>query len=155
MTEPDDDIDRLMAIMQAAFDPAYGEAWTRRQIEDALLLGNCFYALIADHGGPPAPGEAASGFYLSRHGVEEEELLLLAVAPQSRRLGLASKLIDHLAQAAARRGAQRLLLEMRRGNPAEILYTNHGFLPIGERPRYYRTPGGDRLDAVTFCREMK
>ena len=50
MIAPGDDIDRLMAVMQAAFAPEYGEAWTRRQVEDALLMGNCFYGLIGEHG---------------------------------------------------------------------------------------------------------
>ncbi|MEO0057507.1 MAG: hypothetical protein RIT17_960, partial [Pseudomonadota bacterium] len=31
-------IDRIMAVMEAAFDPAYGEAWNRRQVADALSM---------------------------------------------------------------------------------------------------------------------
>lgn len=154
MTAPVDDLDLLMAVMAAGFDPAFGEAWNRRQVEDALIMGNCYYGLVAAHGEPPAPGEAAAGFFLSRHGVEEEELLLIAVDPAHRRKGLATRLLERFAQTARRRGARRLLLEMRRGNPAELLYRAHGFVPIGERPRYYRTPGGERLDAVTFEREL-
>lgn len=146
-----DDIDRIMAVMQSAFDPAYGEAWNRRQVEDALLLGQTHYGLVADHGQAPAPGEAAAGFFLSRAGYEEEELLLLAVDPDQRRKGLARVLLDSFAAAARPRGAQRLLLEMRRGNPAEALYRDFGFEPIGLRPNYYRTPGGDRIDAITFA----
>jgi ribosomal-protein-alanine N-acetyltransferase len=154
MIAPEDDIDRLMAVMQTAFPPEYGEAWTRRQVEDALLIGNCHYALLAGHGEDPVGDEPAAGFFLSRHGFEEEELLLLAVDPAFRRKGLATRLLDRLANDARERGAQRLLLEMRRGNPAEALYRAHGFKPIGERPKYYRTPGGDRLDAITFCRDF-
>lgn len=155
MIAPGDDIDRLMAVMRAAFDPAYGEAWTRRQVEDALLTGNCHYALIAPGGEPPRTDEAAAGFFLSRHGYEDEELLLLAVDPAQRGKGLGGALIDWLARDARARGAQRLFLEMRRGNPAEHLYRAKGFVPIGERLNYYRTPSGERLDAVTFCREME
>lgn len=155
MTSPRDDIDRIMAVMQAAFDPAYGEAWSRRQVEDALLIGNCFYGLIAAPGAQPDGSGSAAGFFLSRHGYEEEELLLLAVTPQHRRARLASRLLDQLIEQASARGARRLLLEMRRGNPAESLYLAHGFNPVGERLNYYRTSGGERLDAVTFCREME
>lgn len=150
-----DDVDRIMAVMQAAFAPEFGEAWTRRQVEDALLVGNCFHALIAADGRAPSAGEPAAGFFLSRYGFEEEELLLLAVDPVHRRKGLAGRLLDQLVHDAARRGANRLLLEMRRGNPAESLYRSHGFMPIGERINYYRTPNGDRLDAVTFSREIR
>lgn len=151
MIAPGDDLDRLMAVMETAFDPAYGEAWNRRQVEDALLMGNCHYRLIAATGHEPLPGERAAGFFLSRAGVEEEELLLLAVDPAARRLGLGQRLMEWLAADAGKRGAARLLLEMRRGNPAEILYLRNGFKPIGVRPNYYRAPGGGRIDAITFA----
>ena len=151
MNAPGDDLDRLMAVMETAFDPAYGEAWTRRQVEDALLLGACHYRLIAATGQSPLPGERAAGFFLSRAGVEEEELLLLAVDPTARRLGLGQQLLDWLAVDARGRGAVQLLLEMRRGNPAGNLYLRNGFTQIGVRPNYYRAAGGGRIDAITFA----
>lgn len=151
MTEPGDDLDRLMAVMQAGFDPAYGEAWNRRQVEDALLMGTCTYGLAASHGAEPAPGEAAAGFYLSRHGYQEAELLLIAVDPAHRGKGIGAALLARFAAEARERGANQLLLEMRRGNPAEALYRHFGFEQIGERPNYYRTPDGSRLDAITFA----
>jgi hypothetical protein len=71
MIVPLDDLDRIMAVMSAAFDPEFGEAWSRRQVEDALMIGNCHYGLAF------AGGDCA-GFFLSRAGVDEEELLLIA-----------------------------------------------------------------------------
>lgn len=149
-----DDVDRIMAVMATAFDPAYGEAWNRKQVEDALAFGNCHYALLNPDGQKPADDDAAAAFFLSRTGYEEEELLLLGVDPQFRRRGLALALLDALRKGAAGRGARRLLLEMRRGNTAEILYRNFGFYSIGERIDYYRTPGGKRLDALTFAYDI-
>jgi ribosomal-protein-alanine N-acetyltransferase len=146
-----DDIDRIMAVMTAAFDPAFGEAWNRRQVEDALLIGNCHYCLAGPERTAPAEGEATAGFFMSRTGFEEEELLLIAVSPEFRGRGVGRYLLDQLRSAAASRGARRLLLEMRQGNPAEILYSNAGFKPIGRRPEYYRTPGGQRIDSITFA----
>ncbi len=146
-----DDVDRIMAVMQAAFDPAFGEAWNRRQVEDALLLGNCNYLLADAAGLEPAEDSAIAGFSLSRKGYEEEELLLFAIAPQFRRRGAGATLLSRFADAAKARGAKRLLLEMRRGNPAEFLYRAHGFEQIGLRPNYYRTPSGARIDAITFA----
>lgn len=154
MSPGGDDLDRLMAVIQAAFDPAYGEAWTRRQVEDALLIGSSSYGLIDAAGNWPQPGTPVAGFFLARQGYEEEELLLIAVVPEHRRSGLAAALLNQFASKAALRGAKRLLLEMRRGNPAEPLYRNHGFVQIGERRNYYRTPGGEKLDAVTFARDL-
>ena len=151
MRTPSEDIDRIMAVMAVAFEPGYGEAWTRRQVEDALLLGNCHYQLIDAQGGHPEPGDSAAGFSLSRHSLDEEELLLFAVHPAHRREGLGRRMLIELAAAARARGARRLLLEMRRGNPAESLYRAFGFHPIGERPNYYRAAGGERIDAITFA----
>lgn len=149
-----EDVDRIMAVMATAFDPAFGEAWNRRQVEDALKFGNCHYYLAGPQGTPAAEGEAAVGFSLSRTGFEEEELLLLGVLPVFRRRGIGSSILAQLRLAAAQRGAKRLLLEMRKGNPAEALYKAFGFFPIGERRDYYRTSAGERLDAITFACEI-
>lgn len=148
-----DDVDRIMAVMTAAFDPVYGEAWTRRQVEDALVVGNCHY-LLAWPDGLSSDDDAPAGFCLSRTGFEEEELLLFAVAPAWRGRGIGRALLDRFAAAARARGARRLLLEMRRSNPAERIYTRFGFFPIGERPNYYRTTDGRRIDAITFACEQ-
>lgn len=154
MIPPVDDLDRLMAVMTAAFDPIYGEAWTRRQVEDALLIGHCHYQLIGTGGDEPENGAPAAGFFLSRYGYEEEELLLFAIDPAWRRRGLGLTLLQKFAAAAKARGAHRLLLEMRRGNPAEALYRRFGFTPIGERPNYYRSRDGQTIDAITFSYDM-
>jgi ribosomal-protein-alanine N-acetyltransferase len=148
-----DDVDRIMAIMDAAFEPAYGEAWNRRQVEDALILGRCQYLLIGP-GGEESPQGPAIGFSLSRPGFGEEELLLFAIDPAYRQKGLGRQLLEYFASAARARGAERLLLEMRRGNSAERLYRAFGFIPIGERPKYYRTPDGNWIDAITFSYEF-
>lgn len=146
-----DDLDRIMDVMDAAFDPAWGEAWNRRQVDDALTLGNNHYLLISPQGLPVTDGEEAAGFSLSRTGYEEEELLLLGVKPEYRRLGLGRTMLEALKTSASSRGARRLLLEMRKGNPAQFLYSGFGFYPIGERKEYYRLPNGERIDAITFA----
>ena len=146
-----DDINQIMAIMQSAFDPEFGEAWTRQQVEDGMLLGNCHYLLAGPTGDTPAEGDAVAGFSLSRAGYEEEELLLFAVAPEYRCNGIGALLLKRFVAAAQARGAKRLLLEMRRGNPAEGLYRAHGFAAVGERRNYYRSRSGPRIDAITFA----
>ena len=158
MSPPPPLLDRIMAVMEAAFDPAYGEAWNRRQVADALSMPST-HALVIDPDGaliPPneAPGRAAAGFVLSRHVLDEEELLLIAVVPGCRERGIGTILINHLFDAARARGIARIYLEMRRGNPALHLYRKLGFEPIGERPNYYRMANGERIDAITFGRSI-
>lgn len=151
-------IDRIMAVMEAAFDPTYGEAWTRRQIADALTLP-ATHALVVNGDGAiipdgPSRGQPPAGFVLTRHVLDEEELLLIAVVPGCRRRGIGSVLIDQLFAAARDRGITRIYLEMRRGNPAVHLYHKLGFEPIGERRNYYRMANGERIDAITFGRSI-
>lgn len=144
---PPDDVDLIMAVMERAFDPSFGEAWNRRQVSDALVFGNCHCALIGADGG--AAGEAAAGFYISRTALDEEELLLFAIDPAHRRRGLGARLLGSFVAAAGQRGARRLFLEMRRNNPAASLYLAHGFRPVGVRPGYYRSAAGP-IDAISF-----
>ncbi|MBT0669475.1 GNAT family N-acetyltransferase [Novosphingobium profundi] len=152
MTE---DLDKLMEVMSAAFDPNFGEAWTRRQVEDALLFGHTYYNLVAADGSWPDLETPAVGFTLSRLGFGEEELLLLGVSPEYRHKGLARNLLMKLSDSANKRGAMRLLLEMRKGNSAEKLYRAFGFYQIGERPEYYRFKNGERVNALTFAYDIK
>ncbi len=146
-------VDQIMIVMDEAFDPAFGEAWNRRQICDALAMPTT-HALLVDANGAVIGDKwhDPAGFVLSRHAADEEELLLIAVLPQYRTRGLGQALIDHLFDAAGARGATKVFLEMRRGNPAIYLYQRVGFEPIGERPNYYRMVDGSRLDAITFVR---
>ena len=148
-------IDGIMVVMEAAFESAYGEAWNRRQVSDALTLAHT-HALVIDALGAPIRESAAgagepAGFVLTRHVLDEEELLLIAVAPHTRLRGVGAMLIEQLFAAARTRGTERIFLEMRRGNPAIHLYRKFGFEPIGERRNYYRSANGERVDAITFA----
>lgn len=146
-----DDLDRIMAVMEVAFDPAFGEAWTRRQVEDALTMPGTHYWLAAADGRPPVAGAEAIGFALSRGAAGDEELLLIAVHPAHRGKGVGDTLLARFIADARRRGAERLFLEMREGNPAETLYHRHGFSTVGRRRHYYRRGSGAPLDAITFA----
>jgi ribosomal-protein-alanine N-acetyltransferase len=145
-----DDLDRIMAVMEEAFDPAYGEAWNRRQVSDALAMPGYHYLLAAADGLPPAEGEAAAGFLMSRSAFDEEELLLVGVRPAMRGRGIGKSLIQQFLADAHDRGAEKVFLEMREGNPAELLYRCLGFQKIGFRPNYYRRGLIGSFDAVTF-----
>ena len=147
MIVPLDDLDRIMGVMGAAFDPAFGEAWNRRQVEDALVIGNCHYGLAF-------AGNICTGFFLSRSGVDEEELVLLAVTPEFRGHGHGARLLERFLAGARARGAARALLEMRQGNSAEQLYLKRQFVQIGSRPNYYRGTNGLQIDALTFACDL-
>ncbi|HEU4820175.1 MAG TPA: GNAT family N-acetyltransferase [Qipengyuania sp.] len=152
MTE-DAALDAAMAVMEAAFEPRWGEAWTRAQLHDSLAMPSTFLLLADRHANPVGDG-AAAGFVLSRQALDEEELLLLAVRPEERARGLGTALVELYFAAARRRGVHRIFLEMRANNPAHSLYRRCGFEPIGIRPRYYRAADGQAIDAITFARQL-
>ena len=150
---PDDPIDAIMEVMGRAFEPQFGEAWNRRQVSDALVLGTCRYGLIAHDGTiGEQRGATTAGFFLSRQILDDEELLLFAVDRACRRRGLGGQLLDQFCVSAARRGVCRIFLEMRDGNPAALLYESRGFQQVGKRPAYYRGNDGARHDALTYQR---
>jgi ribosomal-protein-alanine N-acetyltransferase len=138
------DLDEVMVTMTAAFEPCFGEAWTRSQCASILLLPGV-WLLLARADGRPA------GFALARSVVDEAELLLLAVPPAHRRGGVGRTMLDAVAGEALARGAVRLHLEMREGNPASFLYAAAGFGEVGRRPRYYRGRDGRSFDAITLA----
>ena len=116
------DMDAVMAIMAEAFDPAFGEAWTRGQCLGMLGLPNVWLLLAM------LDGETrASGFALARRTLDEAELLLIAVRTSARGQGLGRTLIEATAEEARRQGAKRLMLEVRATNPPRLL-------PGHERP---------------------
>lgn len=147
--------DAIMRVMSSAFEPTFGEAWNRRQVNDALALPSTHALLVNGKGALINKNYLeTAGFVLSRHAADEEELLLIAVLPKYRARGLGQILLDRLFDAASARGVSQVFLEMRRGNPAVHLYNKLGFFPIGERPGYYKALNGDRIDAITFSRSL-
>jgi ribosomal-protein-alanine N-acetyltransferase len=140
-----DDAAAIMAIMDAAFDPRFGEAWTASQLTSLFALPGADVRLALADG-------VAAGFCAARLAGPESELLLLAVAPAARRRGLGRALLDHWLDWAAAAGASEAFLEMRADNPARALYESAAFSACGQRADYYR--GGDGLlrDAITMRR---
>lgn len=149
-----DDLDRLMAVMEASFDPHYREAWTRKQVADSLTLPSTYMILVDLQGSPPAPDTDAAGFVLARQAADEIELLLIAVHPDHRQKGLGRALLRRFCESARERGATQVFLEMRANNPAERLYRDEGFEQIGLRRDYYRTVLGNPIDALTFAKPV-
>ena len=71
-------------------------------------------------------------------------LMNVAVAPERRRIGIATRLIESLFERAGRDA--RYTLEVRTSNNAAIaMYERFGFRPAGHRRRYYHDNGEDAL----------
>lgn len=149
-----DALDAIMAVMEDAFDPRYGEAWTRRQVADSLTLHNVHFTLLGPEGSGDIAPDNAIGFALTRQVLEEEEILLIAIRPAWRARGMGKRLLQDVIDRARQRGVSHLFLEMRDGNSARYLYDRFGFETIGRRIGYYRGAVGGPIDAITFAKDI-
>jgi ribosomal-protein-alanine N-acetyltransferase len=137
------DIAACMAVMTAAFDPLYGEAWTAPQLRSMMTLPGSYLVI-------GRIGERVIGFGLLRSIAQEAELLLLAVAPECRGQGHGRRILDRCLMVAERSGAEMVFLEVRNGNPAIHLYAKAGFHQYNLRRDYYQGSDGRRYDALSF-----
>ncbi len=143
------DLAAVMAIMNGAFSPRFGEAWTRSQCAGILPMAGVSLVLAHDNG-----NEQPIGFSLFRTVADEAELLLLAVAPDHQHRGIGRLLLEQFVEQARAGGARRFHLEVRDGNPAVELYRSAGFRPAGRRPNYYRGSDGRQYDAITLAHSL-
>lgn len=137
------DISAIMPIMEDAFDPAFGEAWTSAQCLSALAMPGCRLLLAK-------AGEKNCGFAMTRWVLDTEELLMIGVARSMQRRAVGSMLLNEVVRLANEEGRSQLFLEVRDGNAAYDFYTRLGFQPIGRRKQYYKGSDGDRPDAITM-----
>ncbi|WP_326525428.1 GNAT family N-acetyltransferase [Sphingomonas sp.] len=139
------DMAAVAAVMAAAFDPRFGEAWSSSQCLGMLALPGVWLTLARDE------DAAVAGFAMARVVAGDAELLLLAVRPPARGRGIGAALLRSVIADARDRDGERLNLEMRAGNSAVALYRAHGFVQVGARRDYYRGSTGERHDAHTYA----
>jgi len=132
-----------MAVMESAFDPAYGEAWSASQLAGFMSLPGVTLSIARlDH--------AYLGFSLSRQVADEAELMLIATERRWQNRGVGEFLLqDFISQARTCR-IRTLHLEVRCNNRAIEFYTRHGFEQVHRRPSYYRGSDGTCYDALSF-----
>lgn len=141
------DLQQVAGIMQEAFDPRFGEAWTSAQCMGMLSLPGVWLVIAS-------LDDQDVGFALARLAADEAELLLLATRPSARRRGIAGALLRAVIEESRDRAATQIHLEVRAGNDAVELYRREGFVKVGERPNYYRGKAGQLFDAHTYAKKL-
>ena len=142
----------VMQVMQAAFDPMYGEAWNQSQTRSMLTMP-LTHTIIAEVA-PTTDGDAtgkAIGFSMSRRVGPEEELLLIGVIPEWHHFGAASSILTQVIENAQAACVDRIFLEMRSNNTASRLYHKFGFVQVGLRKNYYKGADSQLYDALTLA----
>ncbi len=120
--------------------------WTRAQLEAELPDAHHEF-LVAES------GDQLLGYIGMMHVLDEGYISNVAVAPGSRRQGIASALITALLRRAQEKELAFVTLEVRASNaPAIALYERFGFEPVGRRKGYYEMP---KEDAVLMTKFLK
>lgn len=97
-------------------------------------------------------GSRTPGFAIMRFGDERARLILLAVQPAWRRVGIARRMLHWLADSAAAAGTASIHVELRAGNTAaHDLYEAAGFSETIRVPGYYQ----GREAAVRMVRVLR
>ena len=134
------DVDEVLAIE----DAVQTYPWTRGNFSDALDSG---YLCYVDE----CNGKICS-YAVLMAGVDEAELLNMAVAAEHQRKGMGSRMLMAVLQIACDRGLPRVLLEVRASNLAAIsLYRLVGFAEVSVRRNYYRNASGSEDAIVMAC----
>lgn len=141
------DIAVILPVMERAFHPQFGEAWTASQCLSMLALPGTRFSTCWT-------GDRAIGFAIARTVFDETELLLIAVDPDFGGQGVGSQLLDHVATESADLGAKKLHVEVRSDNQAIAFYSAKGFVEVGTRPNYYRRTDGGPTHAITMVNEI-
>jgi ribosomal-protein-alanine N-acetyltransferase len=124
----------MAAIHATAF--ATSDAWRAEVFSQQLGLPGVFGLL-----------HPSGGMILARVAADEAEILTLAVAPESRGIGIAAALLQQAAIISAAKGAAAIFLEVAVANiAARAAYDRAGFQLVGRRRAYY----ADASDALVL-----
>lgn len=138
------DVDAVLTIEQTV--QAY--PWTRGNFCDALESGYLCYVEETSEG-------MVAGYAVLMPGVDEAELLNMAVATVHQRKGLGSAMLIAMLKMANDMGLSRVLLEVRASNLAAMaLYRSAGFKEVSVRRAYYRNANGSE-DAIVMAFDVR
>ena len=151
----EDDADAVAALEEAALG---SDAWSPGLVAEGVAgrVPTTLYLVATESsvGLEPSVGpvETLVGYAAASMVADLAELQRIAVAATRRRTGIASDLLARVESEAARRHADRVLLEVREDNQAACaFYAARGFSEIDRRPRYY----ADGTTAVILVKELR
>jgi [ribosomal protein S18]-alanine N-acetyltransferase len=137
-----DDAEAVAALESAALG---SDAWSATLVAEGVAGRVPTTLYLVGFVGDDLVGYAAASMV-----ADLAELQRIAVTATRRRTGVASDLLARVESEAARRHADRVLLEVREDNHAACaFYAARGFVEIDRRPRYY----ADGTTAVVLVKE--
>ncbi len=118
---------------------SFAIAWSKKSFEAELKNENAVYRIAVSDGAVVGYG----GFWRV---LDEGDITNIAVLPEFRRCGVASRIMESLIKYCRQNGISKLTLEVRKSNTAaKQLYSKYGFKEIGFRKSYYADNHEDAL----------
>ncbi len=158
MNEPDtikvrfagtDDIDAMAAIYAESFEDFQPKLAVEQYLRPRGSWALLAFSTLEDQAKP-------AGFIITRCAADEAEVFSIGVARKFRRHGIGLVLLDAMNGVAAIQGAREVFLEVGIDNQAaRALYSKAGYEIVGQRPDYYRNPGGGRVTALILRRQLE
>jgi ribosomal protein S18 acetylase RimI-like enzyme len=140
-------------FIEAGLGWKYDAARVMRAIRDRETLA--VVACESTKGGSAARG-ALTGFAIMELGDERAHLVLLAVRPSHRRLGIGQRLLEWLLESARVAGMASIHLELRANNDAaRRFYRAMSFYETVLVPGYYRSGEGRKEGALRMLRVLR
>jgi ribosomal-protein-alanine N-acetyltransferase len=143
-----DELEPILAIEQRCFR----WPWGRLSFEGELSCQNASnYVVKSSKNGT---GEKVVAYAFFRRVADELHLLKIAVTPDYRGRGIATRLLERCFEICAKQGVTSVHLEVRPSNNAAIeLYFKLGFEEIGRRHKYYEDTKEDALLMIKNLKE--
>ena len=141
-------------FIEAGLGWKYDAARVMRAIRDRETL--CVVACESAKGNASAGRGALTGFAIMEFGDERAHLVLLAVRPSHRRMGIGQRLLEWMLQSARTAGMASVHLELRANNDAaRRFYRAMNFYETVLVPGYYRGGEGRKEGALRMLRVLR
>lgn len=128
-------------------------AWSEESVRQEFHAPARVYLMDIEDGGADSENPVIRGYAGYWYDGDDAEIMTIGVGRPFQRRGIAASLLESLIDSARRRGARRMLLEVRVDNtPALALYERFGFTRMGLRKRYYQPEG---IDAYTMSLDLE
>lgn len=128
-------IDGVCKIEEACF----AHPWSRQSVESELANENSVFIAAVE-------GEKVIGYIGMSVVIDEGYIFNVAVNADFRRKGVGTALINELVTYGKKNDLCFITLEVRESNQAAIsLYSDFGFIKVGERKNYYSDPAENAI----------
>ena len=136
-------IDQIMDIEKDSFSIP----WVRTGFTEELAIPGSFIFLALE--GKEENSREVLGYIVFRSLLDELHLLKIAVRKETRKTGIALKLMNKLLETAYLKKGHVIYLEVSAANEAAInLYKKNGFIETGRRYKYYGSEDALNMELI-------